>query len=73
MFYKSQVLLFIRGAGKNFDVADVVASVHSIHGTTSGTDILKEVENSFVFSKTYASTLHHASRCMVSVLSIYRV
>ncbi|CAM4600186.1 unnamed protein product [Lepidochelys olivacea] len=39
-------LLFIRGVGNNFEVTEEVASMHSMHGTTTGEEIFKEVEKS---------------------------
>ncbi|KAG6940107.1 GTF2I repeat domain containing 2, partial [Chelydra serpentina] len=42
----SQLLLFIRGVGSNFEVMEELASVHSMHGTTTGEEIFKEVEKS---------------------------
>ena len=42
----SQVLLFIRGLNANFEISDELASVPSMHGTTTGMDIFREVEKS---------------------------
>ncbi|CAM4457261.1 unnamed protein product [Lepidochelys olivacea] len=42
----SQLLLFIHGVGSNFEVMEELASVHSMHGTTTGEKIFKEVEKS---------------------------
>ncbi|CAM5176061.1 unnamed protein product [Natator depressus] len=42
----SQLLLFIRGVGSNFEVPEELASVHSMHRTTTGEEIFKEVEKS---------------------------
>ena len=42
----SQLLLFIRGININFDITEELASVHSMHGTTTGLDIFTEVEKS---------------------------
>lgn len=42
----SQLLLFIRGIDKDFKVTEELASVHSMHGTTTGENIFKEVEKS---------------------------
>ena len=40
----SQLLLFIRGINANFEITEDLASVHSMHGTTTGIDIFREVE-----------------------------
>ncbi|CAM2119702.1 unnamed protein product [Caretta caretta] len=42
----SQLLLFICGVGSNFEVTEELASVHSMHGTTTGEEIFEEVEKS---------------------------
>lgn len=41
----AQVLLFIRGIDKNYEVYEELLDVHSIHGMTTGEDIFKGVEN----------------------------
>jgi len=38
--------LFIRGINANFEITEELASVHSMHGTTTGIDIFREVEKS---------------------------
>ncbi|XP_029654922.1 general transcription factor II-I repeat domain-containing protein 2-like [Octopus sinensis] len=42
----SQLLLFIRGINANFEITEELVSVHSMHGTTTGIDIFREVEKS---------------------------
>ncbi|KAK4871623.1 hypothetical protein RN001_015747 [Aquatica leii] len=41
----AQVLIFIRGVDKNYEVYEELLDVHSIHATTTGEDIFKGVEN----------------------------
>ena len=40
----SQLLVFIRGVDSDFNVTQELASLHSMHGTTTGEDIFKEVK-----------------------------
>lgn len=40
----AQLLLFIRGVNTEFEVTEELASMNSLHGTTRGEDIFKEVE-----------------------------
>jgi hypothetical protein len=42
----SQLLLFVRGVNVNFQITEELASVHSMHGTTTGQEIFAEVEKS---------------------------
>ena len=42
----SQLLLFIRGINANFEITEELASLHSMHGTTTGIYIFREVEKS---------------------------
>lgn len=41
----AQVLIFIRGVNKSYEVYDELLDVDSIHGTTAGEDIFKRVDN----------------------------
>ncbi|PNF36282.1 hypothetical protein B7P43_G06505 [Cryptotermes secundus] len=40
----AQLLLFIRGVNADFEVTEELASMNSLHRTTTGEDIFKEVE-----------------------------
>ena len=40
----SQLLIFIRGVNLNFEITEQLASVCSMHGTTTGEDLFLEVE-----------------------------
>lgn len=40
----AQLLVFIRGVNTEFEVTEELASMNSLHGTTTGEDIFKEVE-----------------------------
>ena len=40
----SQLLVFIRGVNLNFEITKQLASVCSMHGTTTGEDLFLEVE-----------------------------
>ena len=40
----AQLLLFIRGVNTEFEVTEELASMNSLHGTTTGEDIFKEVK-----------------------------
>ena len=42
----SQLLIFIRGFNLNFEITEQLASVCSMHGTTTGEDLFLEVEKS---------------------------
>jgi hypothetical protein len=44
----SQLLLFIRGVDKGSDVTEKLASVYSMHGTSTGGDMFKDVEKLFI-------------------------
>jgi hypothetical protein len=41
----AQVLVFIRGINRNYEVYEELLDVNSIHGTTTGEDVFKGVEN----------------------------
>ncbi|GFS59142.1 proteinral transcription factor ii-i repeat domain-containing protein 2a [Trichonephila inaurata madagascariensis] len=41
----AQVLIFIRGVDKSYEVYEELLDIDSIHGTTTGADIFKGVEN----------------------------
>ncbi|GFY78348.1 general transcription factor II-I repeat domain-containing protein 2 [Trichonephila inaurata madagascariensis] len=41
----AQVLIFIRGVDKSYEVYEELLDIDSIHGTTNGADIFKGVEN----------------------------
>lgn len=45
-----QVLIFILGVGKSYDVYEDILDIDSVHDTTSGEVIFMEVEN-FVYEK----------------------
>lgn len=40
----AQVLIYIRGVDKSYEVHEELLDMYSIHGTTTGTDIFKGVE-----------------------------
>ncbi|PNF40111.1 hypothetical protein B7P43_G09985, partial [Cryptotermes secundus] len=40
----SQLLVFFRGVGDELNVTQELASLHSMHGTTTGDDIFKEIQ-----------------------------
>ena len=42
----SPLLIFIRGVNLNFDITEQLASVCSMHGTTTGEDLFLKVEKS---------------------------
>ena len=40
----SQLLIFIRGVNLDFEITEQLASVYSMHGTTTGADLFLKVE-----------------------------
>ncbi|GFY45204.1 proteinral transcription factor ii-i repeat domain-containing protein 2a [Trichonephila inaurata madagascariensis] len=44
----AQVLIFIRGVDKSYEVYEELLDIDSIHGTTTGADIFKGVENAII-------------------------
>lgn len=40
----AQVLIFMRGVDKSYEVYEELLEINSIHGTTTGADILRELK-----------------------------
>ncbi|GBN07831.1 hypothetical protein AVEN_88595-1 [Araneus ventricosus] len=45
VLHSAQVLLFIRGIDKNYEVYEELLDVRSIHDTSTGEDVSKGIEN----------------------------